>query len=205
MAEIEKEITVRLKWSLDETKVYFVNKGIPLIESFILKDIYLVRNDVDLDKTSNLDVLSKSIIIREVIGDSIDRKVVYKDKKYDKKGNILSSTKYSCPIANIEKMYDFLIAIGYKEIFRYEQECLSYKDQNKNILLEYIPELGLFAEIEDNNKSTEELIEDLKELNIPYCENNYFVKKASLMLDAMKNKNTKDKKRWEYDREQKYK
>ena len=51
MVEIEKEITVRLKWNLDETKVSFVNKGIPLVESFVLKDIYLVRDDVNVEKT----------------------------------------------------------------------------------------------------------------------------------------------------------
>ena len=71
------------------------------------------------EKTNNLDVLSKTIIIREVIGDQNEKKLVYKDKKYDENGNILSSTKYSCPVINVEKMYDFLTAIGYKEIFNY--------------------------------------------------------------------------------------
>lgn len=188
MAEIEKEITVKLKWNLDETKVHFVNKGIPLFESFVLKDIYLVRKDVDVKKTKNLDVLSKSIIIRDVTGEQSEKKLVYKDKKYDEARNILSSTKYSCPITNIEKMCDFLNAIGYKEVFRYEQECLEYKCGESNIILEYIPELGLFAEIENNNKSTEGLIEELNNLNIPYYEDEYFVKKASLMLDMIKKK-----------------
>lgn len=188
MAEIEKEITVKLKWNLDETKVSFVNKGIPLVESFVLKDIYLVRDDVNVEKTKNLDVLSKSIIIRDVTADQSEKKLVYKDKKYDEQGNIISSTKYSCPITDVEKMYDFLLAIGYKEIFRYEQECLEYKYGDSNIILEYIPELGLFAEIENNNMSIDELIDVLNDLNIPYCEDDYFVKKASLMLDMMKKK-----------------
>lgn len=188
MAEMEKEITVRLKWNLDETKVFFVNKGIPLVESFMLRDIYLVSKDIDVDNTENLEVLSKAIIIREVRGDQEEKKLVYKDKKYDEKGNILSSTKYSCPVIDVDKMYDFLNAIGYKEVFRYEQECLEYKCGGSNIILEYIPELGLFAEIENNNKSIEGLINELNDLNIPYYEDDYFVKKASLMLNMIKKK-----------------
>lgn len=188
MAKVEKEITVKLKLNLDEIKVSFVNKGIRLIESYVLKDIYLVRSDIDVGKTKNLDVLSKAIIIREVIGDESEKKLVYKDKKYDDRGNILSSIRCDCPIVDEEKMYEFLTAIGYKELFRYEQECLEYKFGDSDIILEYIPELGLFAEVENNNKSVEELIEVLNGLDIPYYEGDYLVKKSSLMLDMMKKK-----------------
>lgn len=187
MTEIEKEITVRLKWNLDETKINFVNRGFHLEESFILKDIYVVKENVDIKNTPNLDVLSQSIIIRECIGSETTKTLVYKDKKYDKTGNIINSVKYSCPIVDIDQTYDLLTKVGFKECFRYEQECLSYSARDKNILIEYIPELGLFAEFENKDKSIEELIADLNELDIPYYEDNYFVKKASLMLDEIKN------------------
>lgn len=182
----EKEITVKLKWELDEAKVYFVNAGIPLVESFVIKDIYLVKNEVDINKTPNLDVLSSCIIIRECIGNEHNKELVYKDKKYDENGNIVKSTKYSCELVDLDKTYDLLTQIGFKECFRYEQECLSFSSKEADILLQYIPELGLFAELENNNKSIKELINDLNNLNIPYYEDNYFVKKASLMLDVVK-------------------
>ena len=188
MTEIETEITVKLKWDLDETKINFVNKGISLTESFVLKDIYLVKKEVDIHITPNLEVLSQSVIIREIVGTKIERYIIYKDKKYDDKCNVISSAKYSCLIIDAQEMYDFLIAIGYKECFRYEQECLAYNDENRNILLQYIPELGLFAELEDNNKSIEELKNDLNNIGIPYYEDDYFVKKASLMLDLTRKK-----------------
>lgn len=186
--ETQREITVKLKWSLDEAKLYFVNKGIPLIESFILKDVYLAKENLDLKKINNLDILSSCIILREVYENdkAIDRKIMYKDKKYNEAGDIISETKYSCEVGNIEKMQNILDKIGYKELFRYEQECLGYGIDDKKILLQYIPDLGLFAELEDNNKSKEQLINDLNELNIPYYENDYFVKKASLMIDKIK-------------------
>lgn len=187
MLTIEKAITVKLKWGLDETKLYFVNAGIPLKESFILKDIYLVKDNIDFKKSNSLDVLSSSIIIREVIEDNnvSSKSVIYKDKKYDEKGNIISSLKYSCKIESIEAMYDILTKTGYKECFRYEQECLAYETDKCEVLLEYIPDLGLFLELE-NNKSNEELVADLNSLHIPYYENDYFVKKAVLMLEKEK-------------------
>lgn len=186
--ETQREITVKLKWSLDEAKLYFVNKGITLVESFILKDIYLAKEDLDLKKLNNLDILSSCIILREVYENdkAIDRKIMYKDKKYNEVGDIISEVKYSCEVGNVEKMQSILDKIGYKELFRYEQECLGYEIDDKKILLQYIPDLGLFAELEDNNKSKEQLINDLNELNIPYYENDYFVKKASLMIDKIK-------------------
>lgn len=186
MAEIEKEITVRLKWSLDETKLYFVNKGIPLIESFILKDIYLVKDEVDILKTDNLKILSQAVIVRECIGDDHDKKIVYKEKKYDTNGDIISSKKYSCQLVDVDKTYEVLTHIGYKECFRYEQECLQYQYNDSIIFIEYIPELGLFLELENTNKSIEGMIEELNNLNMPYYENDYFVKKASLMLDEIR-------------------
>ena len=187
MAEIENEITVRLKWSLDETKINFVNRGFHLEESFILKDIYIIKDNIDIKNTSNLEILSKAVIIRECIGSETIKMLVYKDKKYDETRNTINSIKYSCPLVDIEKTYELLTKVGFKECFRYEQECLSYAIGDKNILIEYIPELGLFAEFKNKDKNVEELISDLNELNIPYYEDNYFVKKASLMIDEIKN------------------
>lgn len=183
----EKEITVKLKWGLDEAKLYFVNAGIPLKESFIIKDIYLVKENIDLKKSNSLDVLSSSIIIREFIEDNdvSSKSLTYKDKKYDEKGNIISSLKYDCKIEDVETMYNILTKTGYKECFRYEQECLEYETDNCKFLLEYVSDLGLFLEIE-NNKSVDELIEDLNSLHIPYYENDYFVKKAVLMIEKEK-------------------
>ena len=182
----EREITVKLKWELDEAKVYFVNAGIPLVESFVTKDIYLIKKEADINKMSNLDILSSCLIVRECIGNEHNKQLIYKDKKYDEYGNIIESTKYSCDVEDIDKTYELLTHVGFKECFRYEQECLAYANKDVDILLQYVPELGLFAELENNNKSINQLISDLDGLNIPYYENDYFVKKASLMLDDVR-------------------
>lgn len=186
MVEVEKEITVKLRWTLDEAKFNFVNKGMRLSDSFILKDIYLVKDNIDVEKTPNLQLLSQTIILREWVGKENVKQMVTKEKKYDDKGDIITSKKYTCSVEDIELAYDSLTKVGLKECFRYEQECLVYSNGEIEVLLQYVPELGLFAEIEDNTKSIEELIEGFKKLDIPYYENDYFVKKASLMLDVIK-------------------
>ena len=185
MSEQKNEITVKLKWGLDEAKVHFVNLGIPLIESFVIRDIYLVKDNIDFLKTNNLNILANSIIIREVIGNEHDKKLIYKDKKYDDNGNIVVNKRYCCPLVDLDKTYDLLTAIGFNECFRYEQECLSYAINDRKILLQYIADLGLFAELE-NNKDVNDLINDLNYFNIPYYENNYLVRKDSLMIDRLK-------------------
>lgn len=179
----EREITVKLKWNFDEAKVHFVNKGIQLVDSFVIKDIYLIKEDLDIDVADDLEVLSSCLILRDIAEDKL---LIYKDKKYNENGEIVSSNKYQCLINDIDDMYELLTRIGYKECFRYEQDCLAFKNKSVDILLQYIPELGLFAELENSNKSVKELIEDLNSLEIPYYENDYFVKKASLMLDEVR-------------------
>lgn len=186
MAEKENEITVKLKWGLDETKVNFVNKGVRLITSFVLNDTYLIKKDVDINNESNLQVLSQAIILREVISSNPDKVLMYKDKKYDSKGNIIESKRYLCPIVDMDKTHELLHAIGYKDCFNVEQECLEYEMNGTNIFLEYVPDIGLFLELENNNKSVDELVNMLNEFGIAYYENDYFVKKASLMLDEIR-------------------
>ncbi len=186
MTEKENEITVKLKWGLDETKLNFVNKGVRLITSFVLNDTYLVKNDADINKDSNLQILSQAIILREVESSQPEKVLIYKDKKHDEKGNIIECKKYSCPIVDMDKTHDLFEAIGYKECFTVEQECLEYEMNGTNIFLEYIPDIGLFLELENNNKSVDELVCMLDEFGIAYYEDDYFVKKASLMLDEIR-------------------
>ena len=184
--ENEKEITVKLKWNLNETKVHFVNAGFVLDESYILKDVYMVKDNLDISRMNNTEIISNCIIIREAIGEEHTHQIVYKHRKYDDKGDIVDSVKYKCAVFDVNEAIELLKVTGYKELFRYEQECLMYNYKDSHILLQYIPELGLFAEIEDNNKNINGLIEDLNNMNVPYDEKNYFVKKASLMIDKMK-------------------
>ena len=99
---------------------------------------------------------------------------------------MVESQRYSCPIVDVDKTHDLLEAIGYKDCFNVEQECLEYEMSGTNIYLEYIPDIGLFLELENNNKSKDELVEMLHEFGVAYYENDYFVKKASLMLDKIR-------------------
>ena len=187
MDETKNKITVKLKWELDEAKVHFVNIGIPLVESFILKDIYFITNDVDINKTTNSKILSQSIVIRENINDENEKELIYKNRNAEDIDKYDDYKMCSCPIIDVDKTCEFLNIIGLKECFRYEQECLKFSNKGNNIFLEYITDLGLFLKFE-NNKSIEELIIDLDNLNVPYYENDYFVKKDSLMLDLIKKK-----------------
>jgi len=176
MDKEDNKIMVKLKWGLDETKVNFVNKGIRLVESFILNDIYLIKSDVDAKKVPNSQILKNSIILRECIGNTPYKTLIYKDK------NNLNSY---CPVIDIDKTLNFMMSIGYFEGFRIEQENLEYEMDDVKIFIEYIADIGLFLKIE-NNKSIEEINDVLNELQIAYYKDDLCVKKANLMIDKMK-------------------
>ena len=156
-----------------------------LVESFILKDIYLIKDEMDVFEMANEEILSKALILRECIGTETNRVILYKSKKYDDNKNIVECIKYECNVESIDDAYELLTKIGFKECMRYEQECLAYALDDKQILIQYLPELGLFAEVE-NDKDEEELIKDLQCFKMAYYEDDYYVKKASLMLDKVK-------------------
>lgn len=180
MSGTKKEITVKLKWELDEAKINFVNKGIPLTGSFILKDIYLIKEDFNIKNTPNLEILSQSLLIRERTVTNPEKVLIYKKK------NSENDEKCYCPLVDVNKTYELLTSIGYKECFRIEQECLEYSNKDSTIFLEYVHDLGLFLKVSNQNKNIENLIDELNHLEIAYFENDYFVKKANLMLSKIK-------------------
>jgi hypothetical protein len=74
----ELEVSVRYLGSKEEILEELRNKGFKIQEEFELNDIYMVNKDLDISKISNLELLSKSVIVREIVGK--EKLLLYKYK-----------------------------------------------------------------------------------------------------------------------------
>lgn len=113
------EITVKIKCDLNEFYKIVEEKGFKVIRKFSMKDIYFIPEGVDLDITNTRNILSKAVLVRDIIEEIPNRRkklITFKIKNFDEAGNILNQKSVNCSILEIEEAKRLLEAIDYKEI-----------------------------------------------------------------------------------------
>ena len=192
------EITVKIKCDLNEFYDILKDKGFKVIDKFSMDDTYFIPKEIDLDKMSTRDILSKAVLVRDIVGKMSNRrtkKITYKIKKFDEHGNILSQRAVNCDILNVEDAKKLLKAIGYKEVMNIKEDDIVYEKDKLQLAIKDIHNGDNLIEIEtteDKDLDTvEKLIKRINEIEIPIYTDNYFVKKAEEELDKIL-------KRWKY-------
>lgn len=190
--KIENEITVLVTTDYEtlekELKEYnFIKK-----EEYIVNDIYMINNNLNLLKMNKLDILKKCILVRDIVG--IEKQLLYKYKKYNDNGDILKQGKVKCPIIDISKAIDFMSAINYKELFRINDKCIVFSNDKTELVVQLVNDKYIFIEMEcegsyvDTIYSTiDEMKEKLCSYNLSIDKSNFFVKKAEIMLNEILN------------------
>lgn len=186
--KIENEITVLVTSNFEDLHNALMKNGFEVKDRYITNDIYMISNDVDLDKLSTLEILKKCAIVREIVG--IKKVLLYKHKEYDVKGNILVNGKIECPIEDINKAIAFMEAINYRKLIEINDQCTDYGNSEINIIVQEVNNKYIFFEAEDECRyidkkfnSLDEIINTINKYDIPFKKDNYFVKKAELILN----------------------
>lgn len=186
------EITVKIKCDLNEFYDILKDKGFKVIDKFSMDDTYFIPKEIDLDKMSTRDILSKAVLVRDIVGKVSNRrtkKITYKIKNFDEHGNILSQRAVNCDILNIEDAKKLLKAIGYKEVMNIKEDDIVYEKDKLQLAIKDIHNGDNLIEIEtteDKDLDTvEKLIKRINEIEIPIYTDNYFVKKAEEELDKI--------------------
>ena len=178
---MEKEITVLVTKSLEEIEKNLKQQEFKMVDAYEMIDEYMVKKDIDTTTTPILEILEKYVLVRNVVDK--EQKLVYKTKEYDKLGNILSESKISCPIIDINNGIKFMEVIGYKKICTIKNESKVYKKDDLEMAVQLINNDFIIIEIEaKGNETIEDLILKLNKYNLPISKDNYFVKKAEIVL-----------------------
>ena len=186
--KIENEITVLVTSTFDELHNKLINNGFTVKDKYIAKDVYMINKDIDITKLSTLEILKKCAIVREITG--IKKVLLYKHKEYDKKGNITLNAKTECPVEDINKAIEFMKAINYEVLIEINDHCTEYVNSEIELIVQDVNNKYLFFEAEDELrytnkkfKSIDEIKETINKYDIPFKKDNYFVKKAEIILN----------------------
>ena len=189
----ENEITVLVKCDYETLKNELMKNNFKIIEEFQLNDIYMIDKNVDLTKLSNLDILKKCILVRDVV--NIEKLLVYKYKEYSENWDIIKQWKVECPITDISKAIEFMKSIHYEILFEINDKCIVFANNETELMVQIVNSKHLFIEMESKcmhiNRtyvSEQEMIDNLNGYNLSIDKSNYFAKKAEIVLDETLNR-----------------
>ena len=186
------EITLKIKCQLIEFYKIAEEKGFKIVDKFSMNDTYFIPANVNLDKTNVRNILSKAVLVREIVEKMTKGRkkfITFKIKNFDEKGNILNQKSINCKILNTEEAKEILTAIGYKEIMNIKENDIVYEKDGLQMTVKEIKNGDNLIEIETEERgeldTVEKLIQQVNKIGIPVYTDNYFVKKAEIELEKL--------------------
>ncbi len=186
------EITVKIKEKLDKFYQIIEEKGFKIRDEFSMNDTYFIPQNLNLDKMTTREILSKAILVREIEDKTFGKmikKITFKIKNFDKNGSILNQESINCDVLDIEDAKNLLRAIGYQEIMCIREDDVVYKNGQLELAIKDVKNGDKLIEVETEESeelnTIDKLIRKVNELDIPIYTDNYFVKKAEIELDKV--------------------
>ena len=186
------EITVKIKEKLDKFYQIIEEKGFKIRDEFSMNDTYFIPQNLNLDKMTTREILSKSILVREIEDKTFGKmikKITFKIKNFDENGSILNQESINCDVLDIEDAKNLLRAIGYQEIMCIREDDVVYKNGQLELAIKDVKNGDKLIEVETEESeelnTIDKLIRKVNELDIPIYTDNYFVKKAEIELDKV--------------------
>ena len=189
---MKNEITVRVKCSKSELINILKNKGFYLIDKFNVIHTYYINKNKKLNEITLNNFFKKYILLRHIkqykgsnFKDYYDEfKITYKTKNIASNGDIIQQNKYDCKIFDINEGRKLLTALGYKELFTIKEETITYYNNRINVDIKSLEDGDILLELETNKEldTIDKLKQEIKNLDIPIDESDFFVKKAERKL-----------------------
>lgn len=184
--QMEAEISVLVKTDYETLQKELKENNFLLKEEYVVNDIYMIDENVNISNMSYLDILKKCILVRDIVG--FEKVLLYKYKKYAENGDILEQGKVRCPITDVDKAVKFMEAIHYKRLFDISDKCIVANDKSE-LVVQLVNDKYIFIEMESTGdyidreyKDVEEMKSNLLSYNLSIDESNFFVKKAEMTL-----------------------
>lgn len=169
------EITVQVFEEFADINKKLLEQNFKMIENYQLNDWYFIKFDKkQIRELSYGDLISNSILVRQIIDDMPMQQICYKKKKLDINQRVMSEEKIVSKIENLENALKIFRFAGLNEWCSLKNNSYVYKKGDIQFCLQIIENLGIFIEYEDdftmNNLSEQEKIEKmsgiLKKLNL---------------------------------------
>ena len=187
----ENEITVEVNTSLSELVNILESNGFKLKETYDLNDIYLI-NETDKDK-DYLSMLNKCVLIRHIIEENKETKLLtYKYKEYNDNKEITKQANIKVKIDDIDNSKMLFEKLGFEELIRINDHMLVYATDSDELVIQNVNDKHIYIEIEEKchyanrfYNSIDEMKDVIINNNIPFKNDNFFVKKAEIELQEI--------------------
>lgn len=181
------EITVRIKGNIKDLYRLLIERGYKIEKEFCIDDSYFVPINLKIKEMKVRDILAKAVIVRRFdYKDIVNKTITFKNKKFNKNGDIINQETINCSILDIDSAKELLKAIEYKEIMSIKEKDKVYKKGNIEFAIKDIENGEKLIEMETKNtiglRNINELKQTISEMDIPIETDDYFIKKAEIEL-----------------------
>jgi predicted adenylyl cyclase CyaB len=182
------EITVEVFDDLENAIKKLELQGFRIIRKGRIEDVYMTQLYNELKPDNILNVLSNSILLRNIDNNGeIYKKITYKKKEY-KNDVVMSEEKISVACDDIDEAEKLFESLNFKKIVRVAYDLVVLAKENIELAFQNVENLGLFVEYEnekDYDKATmdeiivekENMLKELKAFNLSIGRD-YDIKKA---------------------------
>lgn len=142
------EITVQVFNSLEEIESILKNQGYEMTQTYSINDWYFSKLE-NISNVKYLDLLNNSFIVRQVLTDKEEIKLVYKRKEVDEFNNVIAEEKIQSYVNSLQKTIDIFKACGLNNYCIVKNITHSFKKGDICFDIQVIENLGIFIECEE--------------------------------------------------------
>lgn len=146
------EITVRLNESLESASEKLSERGYKLIRESDIYDIYMSSRINELNKDNITTILSKCVLLRSLkLEDKEIKKITYKNKEYDEKGDVVSEKKINLNCEDLNKAYELFLNLDFEKLVEVKYHVSVYEKNGIEYAFQEVENLGILIEYENLN------------------------------------------------------
>lgn len=151
----ELEICVKCFDSYEKIMKKLKKYNFTVKEDFQLNDIYMIENNIDINKLEDYAILSNYILIRETIGKN--KWLVHKYKEFNDKKEIVKQENNKCKVIDVDDAFKFMKSLGYKELFKIEDHNTLVSNGENELYIQVLSNGDIYIEMEQKNIYSENL------------------------------------------------
>ena len=157
------EITVRLNESLESANEKLSERGYKLIRESDIYDIYMSSKINELNKDNITTILSKCVLLRSLkLEDKEIKKITYKNKEYDEKGDVVSEKKINLNCEDLNKAYELFSNLDFEKLVEVKYHVSVYEKNGIEYAFQDVENLGVLIEYENLNDFEGKSIEEIR-------------------------------------------
>ena len=189
------EITVRLDENMQSAISKLENQGFKKIRESQIDDVYMTAKLKELNKDNIQTILKKSVLLRSLKLENKEiKKITYKNKEFDEKGDVISEKKINLDCSDLEKAKDLFEHLEFEELIRVRYKVTVYGKCKVEYAFQDVENLGTLIEYEnvenfegkslnEINEAKENMYNEIKNTGINLTEEKDVKKAFELILN----------------------